>query len=155
MTVTHLDGHHHVHVFPGIRSAVFETAQREQVPFVRRPSEAVLRTWRPWRRLPERLLLASWSRRRSDAPEPRCANHFRGLTLFASRRFESGLHATLLALPAGITEVMVHPAAHTEGLPDGESYARERLLELSALQSPALVELLRRPSIRLTHFGEL
>lgn len=152
---THIDGHHHVHVLPKVRDAVARCAAAAGVPFVRRPSELTMNTWRPWRRVHTRTAFAWWSRAFEWSNGVRRTDHFRGFTLAGSTEFATGLATILHSLPPGVTELMVHPA---HGDAPVEPDIALRMLELSALIEAADR---RRTSsngdrgYRLTHFGEL
>jgi chitin disaccharide deacetylase len=152
LRLTHLDGHHHVHVVPGIAGPVSDCALAAGIRVIRRPDESSMRVWRPWRRVPERLTLAHWSR---TAPRvPRAVHHFRGLTLFGSPAFAGGLRATLRSLNVGVTELMVHPGlAHD--LPADEPHRAEREIELAALLSLVRTDAFAASGVVLRHHGEI
>ena len=154
--LTHLDGHHHVHLLPGVREAVRSVAQAEGIPFVRRPREALVGVplWR--RRLPERMLLRALTREMRPASwGVRMTDHFIGSTLLGAPRFQDGLLRVLDSLPAGTTELMVHPGYVSEPLPGNDRYTTQREQELRALLSPEVLARLQLGSIRLARFDEL
>jgi len=157
LRLTHLDGHHHVHLLPGAQDAVREVIQAERIPAVRRPREPVVGVpeWR--RRLPERLLM----RVLSFGMEPRSWNstrmtdHFVGSTLLGALNFAEALGRVLESLAPGTTELMVHPGYVPEPLPGHDSYTTQREVELRALTSPETLARLRSGRVALIRFDEL
>jgi predicted glycoside hydrolase/deacetylase ChbG (UPF0249 family) len=154
--LTHLDGHHHAHLLPGIRAAVRDVVQAERIPAVRRPLERLLGVpnWR--RRLPERALIRvlarNVDRRRWNVAT---ADHFVGSSLLGARNFHDALTRTIVSLRPGTTELMVHPGYVPAPLPGNDAYTTQREAELRALTSRDVVALLQSGRIRLTHFGRL
>lgn len=156
LRVTHLDSHHHVHVWPGIHRVVRAVARAECLPVVRRPAEPLWGVPQAWRRLPTRTALALLARHLpAGAPGPRRVDHFAGLTLYGSSRLRPALVRLLDTLPPGTTELMVHPGYVDGPLPGGDRYTWQRAVELRALTSPEVLRRLRRPAIELVHFGQL
>lgn len=75
--------------------------------------------------------------------------------LLGAPRFGSLLVEVLDALPPGTTELMVHPGYVSGLLPGNDRYTTQREVELRALTSHEVLELLHKGCIRLMHFGEL
>ena len=124
---THIDGHHHVHLHPGILSVAIEEAGRLGIPL--RSTGAAVR---------ERLRLERI--RTCD----RFLDGFYGDDVSVAR-----LLSILESVPDGTSELMCHPAR-----PDGElarfsSYVTERHLELQTLASPPVLDAVDRLSIDL------
>lgn len=155
LRLTHLDGHHHVHVVPGIREAVRDVVEAERIPVVRRPLEPIRGSRAGWRRLPERALLAFFSRELGAHWRARTADHFAGSALLGAANFGALLIRLLDALPSGTTELMVHPGYVPEPLPGNDPYAKQREVELGALTSAEVLARLHGGRIHLIHFGEL
>ena len=154
--LTHLDGHHHVHLLPGVREGVRSVVQAEDIPVVRRPREALVRVPLWQRRLPERALLRAFAREMTPASwGVRMTENFVGSTLLGARRFHHGLLRVLNDLPSGTTELMVHPGHVPEPLPGDDPYTTQRERELRALLSPDVLAKLHDGSIRLLRFDEL
>jgi predicted glycoside hydrolase/deacetylase ChbG (UPF0249 family) len=156
LRLTHLDGHHHVHIIPGISGAVRQAVQAEHIPAVRRPVERLVGgpDWR--RRLVERAVIDIFAR--GVHPERwhvGTTEHFCGVTLLGAPRFHSAMVRALDCLPKGTTELMVHPGYVPGPLPGGDAYTTQREIELRALTSPEVLERLHSGRIRLMHFGEL
>ena len=154
--LTHLDGHHHVHLAPGIRGAVQRVLVAERIPAVRRPVERLYGIPKWQRRLPERVLIAMLSR--GGGPERAgilTTDYFVGSTLLGARDFHSALVRVLDTLQRGTTELMVHPGYVSGPLPGAVPYTAQREVELRALTAPAVLQRLHSGRIRLAHFGEL
>jgi hopanoid biosynthesis associated protein HpnK len=109
---THLDGHQHLHMVPGIRRAVGELARKYGISFIRYPREAVklymLHDKHSLGRLPQLLILNAFCAfaRTSDATRP---DHFCGF-FYGGRLSKENLMTVLEHLPKnGICELMCHP----------------------------------------------
>ena len=157
LRLTHLDGHHHVHLLPGAEEVVREVIQAERIPAVRRPRERLfgVPAWR--RRLPERIVMRVLA---SDM-EPslwngvRMTDHFVGSTLLGAPDFPAQLLRVLDSLGPGSTELMVHPGYVPEPLPGNDPYTTQRELELRSLISSPVLTKLRSGSVALVRFDEL
>lgn len=150
IAVSHLDGHQHVHVLPGVARVVAELADAHGVAAVRYPAERVqgymLREARRLRRVAEQAALNFFCAssplarlRRSDA--------FAGF-YFGGRLDEANLATVLDHLPAsGTVELMCHPG-DDDMRPAGDwqyAWAAER----DALTSPRIRELVRARGMQL------
>jgi predicted glycoside hydrolase/deacetylase ChbG (UPF0249 family) len=154
LRITHLDGHQHVHLLPGIWRPVVETARQAGVGPVRIPLEPPARiAWRPMAALAQILLAASYrvaSRGAAPSVQPR---HFRGFALTGRRDFTGRLLALLDSLEPGTTELMVHPGYPNADLAGWVGYTAGRERELAALTSAAVRARLGRGDIELTGFA--
>ncbi|MBI4576470.1 MAG: ChbG/HpnK family deacetylase [Planctomycetes bacterium] len=144
---THLDGHNHVHVYPGLPELTCRVAARFGVRAVRVPEEPPGPA-----RWDELRPLARAARQVFAAAGLASTDHFRGAALVGSLD-EARLRALLSDLPQGSTELMVHPGYPDPGGLPFSSDARAR--ELSALTSAAVRADLEAAGIRLVHFGTL
>jgi hopanoid biosynthesis associated protein HpnK len=157
IAVSHLDGHQHVHVLPGIAAVVADLAAAHGIRAVRYPAERVrtymLRSVRNARRLAEQIVLGVVCAlsplrglRRSDA--------FVGF-YFGGRLDEANLATVLAGLPAGGTvELMCHPGGDDERAAEGYwqySWAAERV----ALMSPRIRELIAARGAQLVSYRDL
>jgi chitin disaccharide deacetylase len=157
VAVSHLDGHQHVHVLPGIAAIVAELAAAHGISAVRYPTERVraymLRNWGNARRLTEQVVLGAVcalsplrALRRSDS--------FVGF-YFGGRLDEDNLATLLGRLPAGGTvELMCHPGGDDSRAAEGYwqySWAAER----AALTSPRIRALLTARGAELVSHREL
>jgi hopanoid biosynthesis associated protein HpnK len=157
VTVSHLDGHQHVHVLPGIAAIVAELAAAHGIEAVRYPAERVraymLRSASNARRLVEQIVLGGVcaisplrALKRSDA--------FVGF-YFGGRLDEAALATVLAGLPArGTVELMCHPGGDDERAAEGYwqySWAAER----AALTSPRIRALLDARGAKLVSYRDL
>jgi hopanoid biosynthesis associated protein HpnK len=153
---THLDGHHHVHLLPGIWAPVAAAARAAGVWVVRVPLEAPGRiAWRPSAALAQVLLAASYRLADHTGELLTHADHFRGFALTGQPDFEARLLEVLDRLEPGVTELMVHPGYPDPGLAEWVAYTHGREAELTALTSDAVRARLARGDIALVHFGAL
>lgn len=149
MHVTHIDSHRHAHCLPGIFDLVIRIAKDRGIRHVRHPEESSPTLLR---RLPATLVsrvlrLALASRASTDGVA------FVGLGLMGSHTLERDLQRLLLALPAGTTELMVHPGYDSPELAALDPYRLAREREVLALTSPALRARIQMLGMELTHFG--
>lgn len=159
LTPTHLDSHRHAHALPGVLAAVAASAYEAGLHWVRRPLD------RPTRRAAGAsakmlALHASWRRAllgvdRAHLPLLARAPRFRGIALQGVPDVEAGLLALIDGLPAGVTEIMLHPGYDDATLAAQDPYRREREREVAALRSPAVRERLARDDVQLVSFAEL
>ena len=156
---THLDSHRHAHVLPGILPAVAASAHEAGLHWVRRPLD------RPTPSAPvasARMLVlhAAWRRALVDVDHAHLpllarAPHFRGIALQGAPDVETRLLALLDRLPAGTTELMLHPGYDDATLAAQDPYRRERERDVAALRSAAVRARLERGDIRLVNFADL
>lgn len=158
IAITHLDSHRHAHALPGVLPAVLASARAARIRIVRKPldqptadavaSAKMLALHASWR-------VASRTLGAEDRELLRGAPSFRGIALQGARDVERRLLAQLDHLPAGATEIMLHPGYDDETLAAQDPYRAERERELAALQSPLVAERLERSDIRLVTFAAL
>lgn len=153
--VTHLDGHKHLHVLPGLAGVAAAVAEATGVPGVRRPHEP---GFGPRKRVRAGLALAAWvalAGSRKKHPD-RCTG------IAVSGGLDSGaLIAAIEGLQPGVTEFVCHPASASHGYPEGTlndglhwtaHYAADA--ERRALLDPAARSALERRGVRLLTWGE-
>jgi predicted glycoside hydrolase/deacetylase ChbG (UPF0249 family) len=148
LTLTHADGHQHVHVYGAFLEAVAPVLRQRGVTRVRLPEEdaptalarelaSACRAWR--RRLPALGLTTT--------------DHFRGLALMGNGA-PGRLQVTILGLPPGTCELMVHPGYAATGSVPFSNPSREA--ELAALTDPGLVAALAQaPGLERVTWGDL
>jgi predicted glycoside hydrolase/deacetylase ChbG (UPF0249 family) len=159
ISITHIDGHQHVHVFPSALPAVAETARGHGIRRMRIPDETVpsgdetvpadlLEEARRFGSLGReaRKILAGTGIVSSD--------HFRGLLLKGRLSVET-LLAELGQLPCGLTELMVHPGRVPAEDPFSAFSSPERERELEALLDPRFRLALDRAGVVLVSFREV
>lgn len=115
-SLSHLDGHKHVHVLPPLIEIACRLARRYRIPFVRAPYESPSR--KILRRLPGWLALSSLALSARSVilrQGLKTADHFVGFSVSGGMT-EADLLAAIAAAPAGLTEIMVHPAEESAEL---------------------------------------
>jgi chitin disaccharide deacetylase len=164
---THLDGHKHVHMLPGLFELALRLAQRHGIRAIRIAHEAPraaaslsngavsvspLGAKQAIQAGALRLISmnAPALARRAGIAAP---DYFCGITQTGLLR-ESGLASLLTNLPSGITELMTHPGYAGAGLlatPTRLQASRES--ELAILTAPAIRNLVASLGIRLVNYG--
>lgn len=147
--LTHVNGHHHVHVMPVVRDVVFAAVAAASVRWTRLPREHRSAGGR-WR--PQTLLLASLSRR----SEPGVRAHglrtlpFVGITTEARADFLPRARKLAASLPAEPVEWMVHPHEPDDAMLklDPMGHRRPAAAELSFLADPTCAERCRLRPLR-------
>ena len=167
ITPTHLDGHKHLHVLPGISEIVIRLAQEFGIPSVRCPMEEL-----PLARLPHCLrdpqagvfsrciagCAVSWLARRFRLKLTRAGlnypAHFYGLSQTGFLNVER-LEEILRGLPEGASELMCHPGYADPFLAKtGTRLLAQREIESRALMSPRTRELAISEGIQLVSYSE-
>lgn len=156
---THVDSHRHTHALPGILGAVVASARAAGVRIVRRPLDAPPPS-DPVTSAKMLVLHASWraASRALDADDRALlarSPSFRGIALQGRPDVERRLLTLLDHLPAGATEIMLHPGHDDAVLAAQDPYRAEREREVAALTSPLVRERLTRGDIRLVTFADL
>jgi len=153
---THLDGHQHLHLLPGVLEVCLQVCRSYHIPFIRIPGAGMLTTSQPiqWgRRLQFCLLriLAMRQRAKLAKVPVRCCDGVWGL-LEAGRLSAQAVASLLDGIGAGLHEFVTHPA--TEPPRDCLRYpwGYQWTEELAALQSDELRQALQRNCIELTDF---
>jgi hopanoid biosynthesis associated protein HpnK len=164
--VTHLDGHKHVHMLPGILPVVLRVAQRYGISAMRWAAEhtpGVLSLLRRnpgaaqkilGQRLRARVLAAAAMgyRGRVRAAGVACPMYFFGVvqTGFLDA---AALAEILWNLPEGSSELMCHPGYADAALAaTGTRLVATRQRELEALTSPAIRKLIAELGIKLVNY---
>ncbi len=174
IAVTHLDGHKHVHMLPGMAPIIVRLTRQFGISAVRCAAESQVplaplfrRAWQASgprtalgllkQNLKARLVsaLAQTFRRRMQQANVALPMHFYGFTetgfLDAHR-----LHEILRNVPEGSSELMCHPGYSDDALRQAETrLLGQRNNELEALTSPSVRELLEELGIQLITFREL
>ena len=143
IAISHLDGHQHAHVLPGVARVVAELAAAHAVPAVRYPAERIrgymLRSVKHAPRVIEQAALNFFCAS-SPLGRLRRSDDFVGF-YFGGRLDEANLETVLARLPArGTVELMCHPG--DEGLQAQGDWHYAWAAERDALTSPRVRELL-------------
>ncbi len=160
LSIDHLDGHQHVHIFPAVFPVLINKVVKYRIPWIRVPAEPSP--------LPPSDAIPAFLRREAsfftrvakkakaklrDRPV-RTADHFRGLYL-TTRLTLTALTDVLREIPSGLTELMVHPGrvpGRSLSNPFSLFSTEDREKELNVLLDPKLRGWLRDQSICLTPF---
>jgi hopanoid biosynthesis associated protein HpnK len=148
LTLDHLDAHKHFHLHPTVLSLALGVGREFGLRAVRVPAEPGLTATRlltPW------LALMRTRLRRAGMV---CNDQLFGLG-HSGRMDEARLLQILAALPAGVTEIYLHPAtvSGAEISPAMSGYRHGD--ELAALLSPAVRRALTNPAIRLGGYADI
>jgi len=163
---SHIDGHQHVHVLPGVINIVLEEAWRRGLA-VRVPLEELVWTggrmkkkdvFRAVKKLAFRPL-ALRARQQVRAGGLVHNDHFRsifGLVPEPERIDVQAFRPLLENLRPGVTEIMVHPAWEPDcGHLWDQGLLKDRLEEAWLLAGPELGQALAQEGFRLTNYREL
>jgi predicted glycoside hydrolase/deacetylase ChbG (UPF0249 family) len=146
----HIDSHRHAHCLPGVFDVVISAAMRHGIGHVRHSCDAAgTQLGRPSALLKSGLLRALLGKQK-----PIDDIRFTGVAMMASRTFGADIERLVAVLPAGTTELMVHPGYDSPELAAIDGYRAPRERELRALTSPHLRERLSTAGIALTRFRE-
>jgi chitin disaccharide deacetylase len=150
VAVSHIDGHQHVHVLPGIAALVAELAAKHGVAAVRYPAERVrrymLRNVKHLRRLAEQAALRAFCELSPLKPLRR-SDEFVGF-YFGGRLDETNLATVLAGIPPGCTvELMCHPGDDDMQASDDWAYAWAA--ERDALTSPRIRDVVAQRGMQL------
>jgi len=163
LSVTHLDGHQHIHVFPAVIGSALEGARRYGIPWIRIPDEHDTLIPEIRNGCGESAEVAAFARFGAAArayldssDKVHATDHFQGLRL-KGKLSMAILDELLDNLPDGITELMVHPgraATDRTSSPFSAFSTEDREMELRALLDPGFPGLLKKYGVRLTRFSE-
>lgn len=155
IAITHMDGHHHTHVLPGVWGPAIDAARAAGIRAVRVPLEPVRSlSWRPTAALGEAGIAVSYRLASRGTPPLSHPDHFRGFALTGRQDFLPRLLDILDALAPGVTELMVHPGYWDAGEGSwGGPLTRERERELAALTSESVQARLRGNAVDLADFS--
>jgi hopanoid biosynthesis associated protein HpnK len=156
---SHLDGHQHLHMLPGVLEIVTDLAGEYGIGAIRCPDQrrgqpgvGLLGTARRRAELSGLRLLCRAGRRRAQACGLLMPDHFRGFAE-AGRWDASSLARAVHDVDDGLTEICCHPGADdriASTFPWGYSWERE----LSALVHPAIASALVAARVQLTTYRE-
>ncbi len=157
LRVSHLDGHQHVHMMPGVRGIVGQLAAKYGIPAIRHPRETVRRYMLFERGGAGRLLqqfALNFFCAAADIAGAARPDHFVGF-FHGGRLTKANLERILHTLPrSGTCELMCHPGLDDPASPHAHWQYRWRD-ELDALTDPAVAKWLRDERIELVSYASL
>jgi len=143
--ISHLDSHKHTHLVPSVFQAVVKLAGEFGITWVRLPLDTTIRLGKP-------LTAAGNLYYRWRGPNVKFTDHFLGFHLTGSLS-EEKLARALSQLEGGVTEFMCHPGYLGEELKKSRTRLKEsRLIELEALTSPRIRQIIAEKGIQLGPF---
>lgn len=156
ITPTHIDGHQHIHIMPGVINTALRLAKEYSIPSVRYPVG-------PWAgrtglaRAFEKIVLEGIASSRrgiivsSGISSP---DYFFGLNYTGSLDSES-LCGIISCLPEGSSEIMCHPGLANRALADSTDWGHGWERELDAVCSRKVKEYVQMKKIELINYAGL
>jgi hopanoid biosynthesis associated protein HpnK len=165
---THLDGHKHVHMLPGLFIVALQLAEKHQIAAVRVSHEAsslraalaagddatglILKQGMQARGL---KLLARDARRMAERAGIAAADYFCGIAQTGAMN-KNGVQRMLASLPEGTTEFMCHPGYADAELENScTRLQKSRQTELAILTDHDIRKSITALGIRLINYGEI
>jgi predicted glycoside hydrolase/deacetylase ChbG (UPF0249 family) len=147
LRISHLDSHKHTHLVPAVFRTVVKLADEFGIRWVRLPLDSTVRLGRLSCAVGNR-----YYRRFADGKNVRMTDQFLGFRLTGSLTEETFAEA-LNKLEDGTAEFMCHPGYLGDELRQARTRLKEsRLLELEALTSPRIRQLISEQAIELGPF---
>ena len=160
LRVTHIDSHQHLHVLPGVIDIALELAAAHNINAVRIPSVPLSFTGgyscTPGQFVGRSglIFLAALARRKARQRGFRTPDHFYGIVAGGGLR-EASLLEILQKLPAGSTEIMIHPGTDNQALAAACGWAHQFEEELQTALSSQAKSLLKEQQITLASFRDI
>jgi hopanoid biosynthesis associated protein HpnK len=148
LELDHLDGHQHFHLHPTVLSLALQIGREFGLRAVRVPAEpglAMTRLLSPW------LALMRVRLRRAGLA---CNDQIFGLA-DSGAMDEARLLQILAALPAGVTEIYLHPATVSGAAVAASMPGYRHRDELGALLSPVVRARLADPAVQLGSYADI
>lgn len=151
---SHIDGHQHVHVLPGVRAALFSALAARGLSHLplRDSSDAPTRIARRRANSGKALkvnALTAGFRRAAHGAGHALNQGFAGFSDFAPDRYDAAQFAAYLVAPGPRHLVMCHPGRVDDALRRLDPVTSAREAELAFFLSPAFVDLLAEKGARL------
>jgi len=160
LPITHLDSHQHMHVVPGIIDIVLDIAEQFAIPAIRIPGEPLLFTGGyplHCSRFIARTglsILSEFAARKAQRRGLRTPDHFFGMLAGGNLQPEY-LLKIIRQLPAGVSEVMLHPGVNDLVLQKTYQWGYHWQDELQAVMSIHTRSCLQEEKVGLISFREL
>ncbi len=159
LAMTHLDSHQHLHLLPGISAVTAEIARKFAIRCIRIPAEETAAMRGPsslGRRIQGKIVFRLAQKRRREFARAgfRFPDHFFGFQRGGTLLLDDWLKL-VPRLPAGVSEIMVHPGVDTQQLRTDLGWGYHWGEEFQALTHPQLRLLIMQQNIELIHYGNL
>ena len=158
LSLTHVDGHQHMHVLPSIFDAALDAAEAVHIDAVRIPKAPLFEASSgSLGQLVGRLglfTLAEAAERRAKIRGFRTPDHFAGIVAGEAVSEAHFLHIVETMKP-GATEVMMHPGTDNAVLQRDCFWEHDFEAELAAITSPEIEKLLDEKDIEIINFNDL
>ena len=158
LTITHIDSHQHIHVFPGIAEIVSELAVKYGVQRVRVPAESIffgggiLADPVRWVGKAGLTFCAYLARKKFKKAGLEYPQAFFGM-MYGGSLTETHINEIISVLPDGIAEIMTHPGLDNKKLGQYFPWKYHWEEELKGLVSPTTRNNLHKNNVTLINFG--
>lgn len=160
LKISHLDSHQHLHALPKLMDICIALTEEFKIDAMRIPAEPYFFTG-GFPVSPGRLIgrcgltfLSRLARAKLRKHLLKSPDHFFGM-LAGGRLKKEYLKNILLTLPAGTSEIMIHPGKNRRALASAFPWGYQWDSELDAVTDPSSLYLIREQKIKLSSFGEL
>jgi predicted glycoside hydrolase/deacetylase ChbG (UPF0249 family) len=153
LSISHIDGHHHIHILPQMAPLICKLAREYKIPAVRLPLSR--RQGMRWvERCKWRLVnhFAARSRGYFSASSLAMPDNFLAWYARGTKTLDH-LKRTVASIESGTSEIGVHPGFDDESLVGVDSYRNERYLELNALCDPSMRHFIAECEISLVDYN--
>lgn len=161
LTVTHLDGHQHMHMWNHFFPVTLALAKKYHISCMRVPDEKLLFGFHlspaGLFRFASKNGLSLMARSHRGALKRKgilCNDHFWGM-MYGGHFYESRMARILDHLEEGVTEFMCHPSADQKAMEETFHWGYEGERELQSLMSPLVQKKIKEQGIRLISYKEL
>ncbi len=159
LSVTHIDGHQHLHMWPSFFPIVMELAEKYRISCMRCPDEDFsygysMKALGRFAGKAGLSLLSSINRRKLRENGIRCADHFWGM-MYGGHLASDKFMDILRHLKEGTNEIMCHPADDAETMEEVFGWGYHGDWELSSLLSRSAGDYIRENHIELISYKDL
>ncbi len=155
---SHLDTHKHVHVIPRVLEAVLTVADEYGIQWIRRPFDMPFGVLQGWKRTCLSIAMHSFAiafDKSMNKAASSTTDYFTGFALTGALH-KQNLLELLAQLPQGVGEFVCHPGICGDELSQAKTTLKQsRKMELDALCSPELKELITAQGIEIASFRDL
>ncbi len=154
-SISHIDGHEHIHALPLVYPIVLKLAKKYNIPFVRIPKQNLLIN--PLNNLIEKKVLYGWSLIDSLYGK----NDYRTKIRNFYGVYNGGLNVSLLGdiinhFREGVGEIVCHPAYPDDFIrANWAKLEKEKLNDLNTLINPLSKKIMKENGVKLIRFEDL